>query len=602
MKQVFIKGNQIVVEETPSPSISDDRILVANACSLISTGTEGAALRGQGRPQGIVERVVRHPSLILKAGNKVLHEGFKETMQQVRQVPPGLRPLGYSTAGAAISIGRNVGDISTGDRVAGQFAHHAEIISVPPNLTVKIPSDVSYEQACFSTVGAVAMHGVRRTGIQLGETVALVGLGLLGLISVQIAKAAGYKVIGFDTDERRCRLAVELGADSAFTLGSCDPVKETETRTSGFGADAVVICAATDSNDPVNLAFDLCRQKARVVVVGAVGLGLDRGKMYQKELDLLMSTSYGPGRYDSFYEERSIDYPISYVRWTENRNMMEFLNLLAEKKIDISPLIDGIYPVDQAEKAYSVLRQPGPAPAILLKYNFEQYTSKGEPASLLSIGSAKTTPVQGKISTGIIGAGGFVQRYRLPCLKKLGEYYDIRAVSTQHGERCKALGKEYEADYVTTNYHDILEDGQIDLVMIGTRHNLHYPIIIDALRAGKKVFTEKPLCLRMEELESIVAAVEETGIPVFVGFNRRHSPLMLMLKNCLSELSPPYLLQYRVNAGHIPPDHWTQDPETGGGRIIGEACHFLETFHFLVGKEKELTGLESRAMYTHLTT
>ncbi len=598
MKQIFIKSGQVVVEEIPPPSLSDDSLLVANACSLISTGTEIAGLH-PGGADSIVIRALRHPSLLLKASRRIAQKGPTKTLQQVRESISSLRPLGYSTAGIVIAVGSNVGDINAGDMVAcggGQFAYHAEVVAVSRNLAVKIPPNVTFEPACFTTLGAIAMHGIRKAGVQFGETIVVMGLGLLGLLAVQIARAGGYRVIGFDLDETRVALAQKLGVNAAFSPARCDPVRETKNLTNGFGADAVVIYAATKSSEVVNLAFDICRPKAKVVAVGAFGMNLDRSKMYQKELELLISTSYGPGRYDPIYEEQNVDYPIGYVRWTENRNMEEFLSLLSEGKIDVTPLIYNIYPVEDALKAYQLLQQPRTAPAVLLKYDYEKYVDKKNLTSCISTSQISRPKVEGKVRVAIVGAGSFIKAYRLPSLMKLNNYYHLRAISTTHGEGCKSLAEKYSADYATTDYREVFQDSEVDLVMIGTRHDLHYPIIMEALRAGKKVFTEKPLCLRPEELKDIIETAGETGLPVIVGFNRRYSPLVRVLKKDLEELAAPCFIQYRVNAGFIPKDHWSQDPDTGGGRIIGEACHFFDLADFLAGKDNAVIRVKAELM------
>ncbi len=596
MKQVFLKGDRIIVDSIPSPTLATNRILVANAYSLISTGTESMMVKGG--PGNIAQQVLHQPGLLLRAAPKIRQEGIAKTWQLASESSAKQSPLGYSTAGTVLAAGRDVTDINQGDRVAcgGQSAHHAEVVSVPRNLVARIPAGVTLEQASFTTIGAIAMHGVRRAGVQMGETVAVLGLGLLGLLAVQIARAAGYKVIAFDIDEKRVEIARQLGIDTAWPLEKCEPVKETLNLTGGFGADAVIVCAATPGSQAVNLAFDLCRHKARVVAIGAFGMDLDRSKMYEKELDLLMSTSYGPGRYDPVYEEQSIDYPIGYVRWTENRNMEEFLHLLAEEKINVTPLISSVFPVEEAAQAYEQLSHPRAAPAVILKYNPESYLTETKWASRISTGGVPAAITAGKIKTAVVGAGGFVQGYRLPALKKCNDYYHIRAIVTAEGPNSKSLADKYGADYASTDYHEVLEDPDTDLVMIGTRHNLHYPIIIDALKAGKKVFTEKPLCLRPEELKKIEEAVRETGIPVIVGFNRRYSPLAGTLKQALAELPAPYLIQYRVSTGAIPANHWTLDPDVGGGRIIGETCHFFDLFDFLVGKDNEVRDIQVKAI------
>jgi predicted dehydrogenase/threonine dehydrogenase-like Zn-dependent dehydrogenase len=595
MKQVFIKGKQIVVDEVPPPAVADNGILVANVYSVISTGTEVATVKGQSA--SLAKRALQRPELIDKVASSIRQQGVIRTLREVREAVGQPSPLGYSSAGIVFAVGRNVVDINQQDRVAcGGLAHHAEIVSIPRNLVARIPASVSFEEASFATIGSIAMHSVRRASLQFGETMVCIGLGLVGLLAVQIARAGGYKVIGFDTNESRVALAKSLGIDNAFTVGKCSPVKDTLALTDGFGADAVGIYAAGKSGDVVNLAFDLCRPKGKVVIVGSFPMDLDRSKMYRKELELLMSTSYGPGRYDPVYEDQSTDYPIGYVRWTENRNMEEFLSLLAEGKIQTMPLISAIHSVDEAAEAYRKLASPEAKPAVLLKYHLEGMLGNEKVTGRIFMPGKPPTISAEKARIAIVGAGDFVRNYRLPVIRKLSDCFQLRAIVTAHSETSKSLAENYEADYSTTDYHEVLADTDVDMVMIGTRHDLHYPIIMDALKAGKRVFVEKPLCLRREELNDITQAVKESGIPVIVGFNRRYSPLAETLKEALAGLPKPYLIHYRVNTGIIPANHWTLDPQVGGGRIIGEACHFFDLFNFLVGKDTEVSNIQVRAI------
>jgi predicted dehydrogenase/threonine dehydrogenase-like Zn-dependent dehydrogenase len=595
MKQVFIKGKDIVVEEVPPPVVPDNGVLVANAYSVISTGTEMTSVRG--KAGGLIGRALQKPGLIVQVAGAVRREGVRKTWREVREAVGQPSALGYSTAGTVIAVGRNVIDINPGAGVAcGGPAHHAGVVAVPRNLAARVPAGVSFEEACFATIGSIAMHGVRRASVQFGETIAVIGLGLVGLLAAQIARAGGYRVIGFDTNGERAALAGSLGFEHAFTAGSCDPVIETLALTGGFGADAVVICASGKSGDVVNLAFDLCRPKGKVVVVGSFPMDLDRAKMYRKELELLMSTSYGPGRYDPVYEDESVDYPIGYVRWTENRNMEEFLALLARGQVQVRPLISAVYPVEEAAQAYLKLASPEARPAVLLKYDTPAAPATTVTDKRVFTTTAPPAAIPGRAGIAVIGAGHFVKGFRLPAISRLNDRFHLRAIVTAHGETGKALAAKYAADYAATDYQEVLQDDAVDLVMVGTRHDLHYPMVMDALKAGKKVFVEKPLCLRREELEDITRAVEESGIPVIVGFNRRYSPLAAALKQALAKLAGPRLLHYRVNTGAIPAGHWSLDPRVGGGRIIGEACHFFDMFDFLVGQDVEVSDVRAAAV------
>jgi predicted dehydrogenase/threonine dehydrogenase-like Zn-dependent dehydrogenase len=590
MKQVFLKAGRIVVDEVPPPVIDENGVLVANAFSLISSGTERGMVES-GR-ENLLKKAIERPDLVKKILYKVRQEGISRTLAKVKGIIQEPKPLGYSTSGIVIEVGKNITDINVGDRVAcggAQCAHHSEINLVPRNLVVRIPESVDMSEAAFSTIGAIAMQGIRRAGRSFGETIVIIGLGLLGNLGAQISNSQGYKVIGFDLDKRRVDLAKSLGIES-YILSEVDPVKKVIERTDGFGADAVILYVATDSSEPVNLAFDMCRQKGKVVLVGVCGLQLHREKMYKKELDFLISTSYGPGRYDRIYEEENIDYPIGYVRWTENRNMEEFVKLISQGKIRIKELISATFPIEEAINAYRFLESEEKPLAVLLKYECEKYVKKPltERKILTPVEMKK---IKGKIGVGIIGAGSFVQSVHLPNLKDLRKYYHLRGVVTQHGERAKFLSQQYGIDYATTDYKELLQDSEIDLAFIGTRHNLHYPMVIDAIKSGKAVFVEKPLCLTPEELEEIRKEVAKSKIPVIVGFNRRYAPFMVAIKQMLEKQPRPYFIQYRVNAGFIPRDSWIQDPATGGGRIVGEACHFFDLFNFLVGKDVEVKDI-----------
>ncbi len=584
MKQVFLKAGKIVVDEVPPPVLDENGILVANAFSLISSGTE--RLRVESGKENLLKKAIKKPDLVKKVLFKVRQEGISRTFSKVKGIIQEPKSIGYSTSGMVIEIGKNIADMNVGDRVAcggTQSAHHSEIDLIPRNLAVKIPENVDMYEGAFATIGAIAMQGIRRADRSFGETIVIVGLGLLGNLGAQISNSEGYKVIGFDLDKRKVDLAKSLGIES-YILKEVDPLKKVLERTDGFGADAVILYVATDSSQPVNLAFDMCRQKGKVVLVGVCGLQLDREKMYKKELDFLISTSYGPGRYDRIYEEQGIDYPIGYVRWTENRNMEEFLNLISQDKVKVKELISATFPIEQAMNAYRFLADKEKPLAVLLKYEFEKYIKKPLTERRIPLPFPKKK-MEGKIGVGIIGAGSFVQSAHLPNLKNLSEYYHLRAVVTQHGERAKFLSQQYRIDYATTDYKELLQDPEIDLSFISTRHNLHYPMVIDALKSGKAVFVEKPLCLTPEELENIKEEVDKKKIPVIVGFNRRYAPFMVAIKQMLKTLSPPYFIQYRVNAGFIPRDSWIQDPAIGGGRIVGEACHFFDLLNFLIGRD-----------------
>jgi predicted dehydrogenase/threonine dehydrogenase-like Zn-dependent dehydrogenase len=588
MKQVFAKGSQVVVEDVPLPVCNDNEVLIANAYSAISVGTERSIMKVKGVS---VIGVLKSTVLMKKALGYVKKKGVKEAVSAARELRETFAPLGNSSAGVVIAVGKNVTDVNVGDRVAcagGGKANHAEIVSVPRNLVARIPESVPFEEAAFTTLGAIAMQGIRRVIIQFGESIVVFGVGLIGQLAVQIAKAAGYRVIAIDKNTDRVDLAVKMGADVGLVVGRHDLEREVLRYTNGVGADAVVIYAATLSSEPVNQAMRMVRKKGRVVVVGSVGMNLERGPFYEKEADFLISRSYGPGRYDPLYEEKGIDYPIDYVRWTENRNMQAFLSLLKDKKVNEKPLISVVFSINEAEKAYDLLMRGEKRPlGILLKYDSSKYVSAtGKIVSPEKLFKISPKAVKGKINVAVIGAGGFAKGVLLPLMSKI-QGYSLRVVVSATGINAKQTALKYKAEYCTTDYKEVLNDEKVDLVVITTPHNLHYPIIVDAANAGKAVYVEKPMCLSEEELDEIVKVIAKTKVPLVVGFNRRYAPLALKTKELLRQKHRPYLINYRVNAGYVPKTHWVQDPEVGGGRIVGECCHFFDFFNYIIESEVE---------------
>jgi len=589
MRQVFLKKKEVIVEDVPLPVCNENEVLVANVYSAISVGTERSVVtKGKG-PSFI--SVLKSATLMKKALGYVKKRGVREAVSAVRELRAAFTPLGYSSAGVVIAVGKKVTDINVGDEVAcagGGKANHAEVVAIPRNLVAKIPEGVSCEEASFATLGAIAMHGIRRAGRQFGENIVILGVGLLGQLAVQIAKAAGYGVIAIDKDPERIELAKKMGAGLGLIIGKNDVEKEALYYTNGIGADAVVIYAATPSSEPASLAMSLARRKGRIVVVGDVGMSLKRSLLYEKELDFLMSTSYGPGRYDPLYEEKGIDYPIGYVRWTENRNMQAFLDLLKNMKVNVKPLINAVFPVEEAREAYELIVNGGKKPlGVLLEYKPSRYlTTTGKVTSAKRAVEITPRIIEGKINVALIGAGRFAKVTLLPLMSKIPDY-NLRAVCSTTGINAKEVAVKYNAEYYTTDYKEILEDENVDLVIIATPHNLHYPLIVDAANAGKAIYVEKPMCLSEEELDDIVKVIEKTKVPLVVGFNRRYAPLAVKAKKLLGQKHRPYLIDYRVNAGFVPGTHWIQDSEVGGGRIVGECCHFLDFFNYIIESEVE---------------
>ncbi|MBU2604953.1 MAG: bi-domain-containing oxidoreductase [Alphaproteobacteria bacterium] len=581
MKQVLIKGGGVIVEDVPAPQVGEKNILVRVEYSCISAGTELAGVSMSGMP--LYRRALKQPENVARVLDMMRDQGVKRTMDRVRGKLSAGSPTGYSAAGRIIAIGSQVDGFSVGDRVAcagAGIANHAELIDVPVNLAVRIPDEVSTQHASTVTLGAIALQGVRRAAPTLGETVVVVGLGVLGQMTAQMLAANGCRVIGIDLDERRLGLAREKGIWRTIDPTDQDYVAQVRRLTDGHGADAVIVTAATPSDEVISQAFQACRKKGRAILVGDVGLALKRADFYAKELDFLVSTSYGPGRYDPVYEEGGQDYPIAFVRWTENRNMAAYLDLIASGAMNLDGLIAEPYAVKKANDAYSALKSKDRSELIVL-LEYDDATPITRRVDLLSAGAGRDI-----INVGLAGAGGFAQGMHLPNMVKLRQHYRLRAVMSRTGSNAKAIATQYEANYATTDYEELLADNETDLIIIATRHNLHAPMVLKALEAGKSVFVEKPLALTEAELLAIESFYK--GLPagkaplLMTGFNRRFSPAMQAIRKGLSERTTPVMATYRMNAGYIPTDHWVHTEE-GGGRNIGEACHIYDTFRSLVG-------------------
>jgi predicted dehydrogenase len=577
VKQVLLTGGRAVVKEVPAPVVEPRSILVRVAYSCISAGTETASMRMSGLPlyrRALAQR--EHAKRVLEVARD---QGFKRTYDRVRgQLSAGL-PVGYSAAGTVIDVGDEVTGFSVGNRVAcagAGVANHAEVIHVPVNLAVTVPAAVSLEDASTVTLGAIALQGIRRVAPTLGETVGVIGLGILGQLTAQLLQANGCRVIGADLSRERVEVALENGMTHGV-LPDEDFVKRSKKLTDGFGADAVIITAATRSDDVVRQALQACRKKGRVVLVGDVGLHLNRSDLYEKELDVLMSTSYGPGRYDEVYEREGHDYPLPYVRWTENRNMEEYVRLLAEERVLVTSLHPRKYDVDDADEAFAVLDGNGSRPLlVLLAYPHREAVPERK------VHFRRVAPRTGPARVAVVGAGTFAQSTHIPNLLKLKDSFELRCVMSRTGSNAAAVAERSGAEYATTDYEEVLADEEVDLVLIATRHNLHAEMTVRALESGKHVFVEKPLALNEEELGRIERFYENRDAPLLMtGFNRRFSPAAVRAKKLLSRRTTPLIANYRMNAGYLPPEHWVHGPE-GGGRNIGEACHIYDLFGYLV--------------------
>lgn len=581
MKQVIqnFRSGVLKIDDVPPPMLRDGGLLVMNHVSLISPGTEKSTV--QVAQKSLLGKAMERPEMVKKVLTAIQKDGLKDTLQRVFERLDTPAALGYSCAGTVAAVGADASQFSVGDRVAcaGQnYASHAEVVYVPKNLCVKLPTTVDFEDAACVTLGAIALQGVRQAEPRLGDRIAVIGLGLLGQLTVQMLKAAGCRVLGSDLDGTKLDLARQLGAD--LTVRPSGLMDAATGFSEGHGVDAVIITASTKDNSPVEIAGAIARKKGRVVVVGAVGMNLPREPYYKKELDFKLSMSYGPGRYDSAYEEKGQDYPYSYVRWTENRNMAAFLDLVGDGKVQLKPLITHRFEISKADDAYRMMTEgQTPYMGMLITYPLDQQQAL-QPS--ITVVSDKPT---GPLTLGLIGVGNHVKDMLLPQLQSQAAV-SIRAVCTACGINAKALGEKLHAGYCTSDSQDVLRDPAINTVLIGTRHDTHGRLVVKALEADKHVFVEKPLCLTEEELDAIHAVYRDKaakGLRLMVGFNRRFSPHAEKAREFFAHRENPLVMWYRINAGKIPAEHWIQDPSVGGGRLIGEACHFVDYMQSVCG-------------------
>ena len=567
-----LRNGQMAIQELPLPHVAPGSVLVRNHYSLISAGTEGSTVKAARK--SLVGKAKERPQQVKQAIDVLRRCGPVQTYRAVMKKLDAYSPLGYSTAGEVIEVGQGVHDCRVGDLVAcaGSTANHAEVVQVPINLCVKLDAHADLRAAAYNTLGAIALQGIRQADLRLGESCCVIGLGLLGQLTCLLLRASGIKVFGVDVSEGAVTIAQEHCADAAWmreTAGIDDRVRQ---LTDGLGTDAVIITAATASNDPINLAGALARKKGRVVVVGAVPTGFDRDPhYYRKELELRMSCSYGPGRYDTDYEEKGIDYPPAYVRWTEKRNMQAFQELLHSGRINVDYLTTHEFPLEQAPDAYQmILDKSEPFLGILLKYDTEREIR----AARIEV---KPSRPAGKVGIGFIGAGSYAQGNLLPNLPS-DEQITRRGVMTASGTTSKRVAEKFGFEFCTSEIAEILGNDATNTVFIATRHDSHADYVVQALEAGKHVFVEKPLALDEDELQAIEAARRD-DCQLMVGFNRRFAPLARKLRARFD--TGPMSMLYRVSAGTIPTDSWIHDPEIGGGRIIGECCHFVDFLMYL---------------------
>ncbi|MBL7934546.1 MAG: bi-domain-containing oxidoreductase [Bacteroidia bacterium] len=570
-----LKDGHMQLLEVPFPILNSGCVLVRNHYSIISAGTEGKTVKDA--RLGYIGKALARQEEVKKVIKTAKTIGLQETYKLMMNKLEAPSPLGYSCSGEIIAIADDITDFKIGDKVAcaGAGAVHAEVVAVPKNLCVKLPENVNCDNGSFTTIGAIAMQGIRQADLRLGETCAVIGLGLIGQLTIQMLNASGVKSIGIDINSKMVELSKELGANYSFERnieGLDHIIKEI---TNGYGVDAVIITAATSSLDPVDFAGEICRRKGKVIIVGSVPTGFKRTYYYKKELELKMSSSYGPGRYDSNYEEGGIDYPFGYVRWTENRNMQAFVDLIASDKINLKKLTSHIFNFKEATKAYQLILDKTEAyTGILLKYD----TSKPL-AAKVELKNTIANPSEPNV--GFIGAGSFANNVLLPALKNNCQFIGI---ATNKGNNARNIADKYQFNYCTDKSEELFTDKNCNTIFVVTRHDSHAKYVTEAIKYDKHVFVEKPLCLLESELEEIADLQKNNQHFVMVGFNRRFAPLIQKLKTQLV-LNQPVAINYRINSGTIAADHWVHDKAIGGGRIIGEVCHFIDLVSFLSGSK-----------------
>lgn len=598
MKQLIQnwKTGEISLVEVPIPKIKPKYLLVKNYFSAVSIGTEKTMKSFA--EKNLIGKALARPDLTKKVLDFAKSEGLLEAYKQAMSRLDSPEPLGYSCAGEVIEIGEDIDEFRVGDRVAcfgSGFASHAEIVRVPKNLCVKIPKNVSLEEACFAGIGAISLHSIRCANLSFGEKVVIIGLGLLGLIGIQIAKAAGYKVFALDIDEKKVKLALKLGVDKAAIIEREDIKNKINIFSEKKGADAVIIYANTKSNKPIELSAEIIREKGRIVVPGLVGLKIPREEFYKKEIELIVSRAAGPGIYDSNFEIKGIEYPFSYIRWTEKENMKEFLALLSNKKINIRGLITHKFKLEDYRKLYETIEKNKFAIGIVIEY-------KKPIGKKIKIEITKDYKKEKDIKVGLIGAGNFAKGTILPIISKIN-FVNLRGIATTSSLTSWHTAKKFKFNYATTDYKKLLKDKKINTIIIATRHNLHARLVCEALKANKNVFVEKPLALSVKELLEIEKNYKKSKTQLMVGFNRRFSLYSQKIKKYIGDIKE-LLINIRINAEKIEKDHWVYSEE-GGGRILGEICHFVDLIQYFIDsypKKIYTQGLEKNPEENLITT
>ncbi len=579
MKQILqsLKTGSTEVIEVPSPGPKKGQLLIATSRTLVSAGTERMLV--EFGKAGWIDKARQQPDKVRMVLDKIKTDGLAPTLEAVFNKLDQPLPLGYCNVGQVVSAGSGVVGFEPGDRVASN-GKHAGVVSVPVNLCARIPDSVSDEEAAFTVLAAIALQGIRLVAPTLGETVVVTGLGLIGLVTVQLLKAHGCRVLGLDFDPAKLELARKFGAEVVNVGAGEDPIAAAHRYSRGRGVDAVIITASTKSNEPVHQAALMSRKRGRIVLVGVTGLELSRADFFEKELTFQVSCSYGPGRYDANYEEKGQDYPFGFVRWTEQRNFEAVLDMMADGRLNVKPLISHRYLIDAAEQAYAVVGGSEPSLGILLEYPVS--ASRPEIRTIPLVSNSETKAA--KASVGFIGSGNYATAVLIPAFKATGAR--LRSVASSSGVSGVHAGKKYGFEQTTTDTASLFSDPDTSALVITTRHDSHAGFVLKALAAGKSVFVEKPLCLTLQELEEIEvayrrAATRSEAPQVMVGFNRRFAPQVQKIKQLLAGVQGPKSFVMTVNAGAIPADHWTQDKAVGGGRIVGEGCHFIDLLRFL---------------------
>ncbi|MCZ2479779.1 bi-domain-containing oxidoreductase [Aquirufa nivalisilvae] len=568
-----LKKGDTLLEEVPAPMVRKGAVLIKTRRSLVSLGTEKMLVEfGKGN---LISKARQQPDKVKQVLDKIKTEGLMPTLEAVFNKLDEPLPLGYCNVGEVVAVGEGVKDFAIGDRVASN-GHHAEVVCIPQNLVAKIPDNVSDEEAAFTVIGSIGLQGIRLINPSFGETVVVIGLGLIGLITAELLLANGCQVIGFDFDIQKVELAQKKGVH-AFQSNHTDVVKTVESLTHQVGADAVIITASTKSDEVISQAAQMSRKRGKIVLVGVIGLDIQRADFFKKELSFQVSCSYGPGRYDEDYEQKGVDYPIGYVRWTEKRNFEAILTALATKRLQVADLITERVPLADYLQIYN--KMGGGSIASILEYpdtiDWNQTVVSGK-----AYVAQKSSGV-----IGIIGAGNFTKMTMMPALKNSGAQY--KYISSAGGLTAKSLANKYGFEFSTTDYHQILQDEEVDLVLITTRHDAHAQMVKESLQAGKHVFVEKPLAINDEQLEDIRQVYQsiEASLTLTVGFNRRFSPFIRQAKTLLGGSTDSLNIIATMNAGFIPADVWVQDLQVGGGRIVGEACHFIDLMVYLTGSK-----------------